>query len=65
MNILISNASGVPIYEQIVRQIKGAILDGQVQEGERCLPSACWLGICAFPSLRPSGPMKNWNAAVL
>ncbi len=38
MNILISNASGVPIYEQIVRQIKGAILDGQVQEGE-ALPS--------------------------
>ena len=38
MDIIISNASGVPIYEQIVRQIKGAILSGQVSEGE-ALPS--------------------------
>ena len=38
MDIIISNASGVSIYEQIVRQIKGAILSGQVGEGE-ALPS--------------------------
>ena len=38
MDIIISNASGVPIYEQIVRQIKGAILSGQVSKGE-ALPS--------------------------
>lgn len=38
MDIIISNASGVPIYEQIVRQIKGLILSEALQEGE-ALPS--------------------------
>ena len=38
MDIIISNASGVPIYEQIVRQIKGLILSEELQEGE-ALPS--------------------------
>ena len=38
MDIIISNSSGVPIYEQIVRQLKGLILSGQLPEGE-ALPS--------------------------
>lgn len=38
MNIVISNSSGQPIYEQIARQIKGLILRGQLKEGE-ALPS--------------------------
>ena len=38
MDIIISNSSGVPIYEQIVRQLKGLILSGQLSEGE-ALPS--------------------------
>lgn len=38
MNIIISNASGVPIYEQIVRQIKGLILSEELKEGD-ALPS--------------------------
>ena len=38
MNIVISNSSGQPIYEQITRQIKGLILRGQLAEGE-ALPS--------------------------
>ncbi|MGI6031072.1 MAG: GntR family transcriptional regulator [Eubacteriales bacterium] len=38
MDILISNASGKPIYEQITSQIKTLILNGQLQEGEM-LPS--------------------------
>ena len=38
MDIIISNASGVPIYEQIVRQIKGLILSEELKEGE-ALPS--------------------------
>ena len=38
MNIIISNASGLPIYEQICRQIKGAIAAGKLQPGE-ALPS--------------------------
>ena len=38
MNIIISNSSGEPIYEQIVKQIKNHILTGLLEEGE-ALPS--------------------------
>ena len=38
MNIIISNSSADPIYEQISRQIKSQILDGTLKEGE-ALPS--------------------------
>lgn len=38
MKIIINNASGVPIYEQIVLQIKNQILAGELKEGE-ALPS--------------------------
>lgn len=38
MDIIISNSSGAPIYEQIVRQMKGLILSGELAEGE-ALPS--------------------------
>ena len=33
MNIIISNADGKPIYEQIATQIKHAILTGELQPG--------------------------------
>lgn len=38
MKIIISNASGLPIYEQIKEQIKSAILCGDIEENE-LLPS--------------------------
>ena len=38
MDILISNASALPIYEQITQQIKDAILTGELAEGT-LLPS--------------------------
>ena len=38
MDIMISNASGIPIYEQIVSQVKNLILSGALGEGE-ALPS--------------------------
>ena len=38
MNIIISNSAEEPIYEQIVRQIKEAILKGELEE-EELLPS--------------------------
>lgn len=38
MDILIRNTGETPIYDQIVRQIKGAILKGELKEGEG-LPS--------------------------
>ncbi len=38
MDIIISNSSSEPIYEQIVRQLKKDILTGELSEGE-ALPS--------------------------
>lgn len=38
MNIIISNSSGEPIYEQIIGQIKNDIFAGELKEGE-ALPS--------------------------
>jgi GntR family transcriptional regulator len=38
MDIIISNASGHPIYEQIARQIKNLIISGDLNEGDP-LPS--------------------------
>lgn len=38
MDIIISNSSGVPIYEQIQEQIKNQILTGEIKEGD-ALPS--------------------------
>ena len=38
MKIIISNTSGLPIYEQIKEQIKSTILSGEIEENE-LLPS--------------------------
>lgn len=38
MDIIISNASGLPIYEQIFTQTKNSILSGKLKEGD-ALPS--------------------------
>ncbi len=38
MDIIISNTSDIPIYEQIIRQMKKSILNGTITEGEQ-LPS--------------------------
>ena len=38
MKLIISNVSGVPIYEQIKQQVKAAILSGELRE-EEALPS--------------------------
>ncbi len=38
LNIIISNTADVPIYHQIVRQVRDAILRGELLEGEQ-LPS--------------------------
>ena len=38
MKLIISNVSGVPIYEQIKQQVKAAILSGELKE-EDTLPS--------------------------
>ena len=38
MKLIISNASGIPIYEQIKQQVKAAILSGELPE-EETLPS--------------------------
>lgn len=38
MRVVVSNSSGVPLYEQIVEQITAAILSGELVEGD-ALPS--------------------------
>lgn len=38
MNVIVSNASDRPIYEQIYLQLKGVILRGELREGD-ALPS--------------------------
>lgn len=38
MKLIVSNLPGVPIYEQIERQVKSAILSGELKEGD-ALPS--------------------------
>ncbi|MDE6592085.1 MAG: GntR family transcriptional regulator [Oscillospiraceae bacterium] len=38
MKLIISNISGIPIYEQIKQQIKSAIMSGELKENES-LPS--------------------------
>lgn len=38
MDVIVSNASDRPIYEQIYMQLKGAILRGELREGD-ALPS--------------------------
>ena len=38
MNIIISNTSGIPIYEQIKEQMKAAIFNGELKDGD-LLPS--------------------------
>ena len=38
MDIIIHNSCGIPIYDQIVRQIKALILGGELKEGD-ALPS--------------------------
>jgi len=38
MNIIISNSSGKPIYDQIVEQMKNMIISGELSEGEQ-MPS--------------------------
>ncbi|MGY3750945.1 GntR family transcriptional regulator [Vagococcus acidifermentans] len=38
MNIIINNSSMIPIYEQLIDQIKSQIIDGRISEGES-LPS--------------------------
>ncbi|MCI6561242.1 MAG: GntR family transcriptional regulator [Oscillospiraceae bacterium] len=38
MDIILSNSSGIPIYQQISSQIKGLIINGTLKEGD-ALPS--------------------------
>lgn len=51
MKLIISNISGIPIYEQIKQQVKAAILSGELKEEE------------ALPSLRTLA--KNLKISVL
>jgi len=51
LNIIIVNSAEVPIYEQIMNQIKSAILSGELKEGD------------VLPSVR--GLAKDLNVSVI
>ena len=55
MDLIISNASGKPIYEQIYTQIKNCILSGELSPGD-ALP---WQKTCASASSPPPAPMTS------
>ena len=68
MKLIISNVSGVPIYEQIKQQVKAAILSGELKE-EEALPSLRTLAMDlkisvltvtrAYTELEQEGFVKN------
>lgn len=62
MRVLLSNRSGVPIYEQIREQIREQILSGELAEGE-CLPSirqlAKELGISVITTTRAYSDLEK------
>ncbi|MFR3091292.1 MAG: hypothetical protein ACLTMP_05775 [Eggerthella lenta] len=62
MDIIISNASDKPIYDQIVSQMKALILTGELGEGAAaCPPSEHWPATCASASSRPSARTPSWS----
>lgn len=64
MEIIVSNSSGKPIYEQITSQIKALILSGELSEGER-LPSiralANDLHISVITTKRAYADLEEWG----
>ena len=66
MDIIISNDSDKPIYEQITSQIKNQIMQGSLREGD-ALPSmrtlAKELRISVITTKR--GHTRNWNGRAL
>ena len=61
MKLIISNVSGVPIYEQIKQQVKAAILSGELKE-EEALPSLRTLAKdLKISVLTVTRAIQNWN----
>lgn len=62
MELVISNSSDQPIYEQIASQVRSQVLTGQLQEGDR-LPSiralATQLRISAITTKRAYQELEN------
>lgn len=62
MDIIVSNASGKPIYEQIVTQIKTQIMEGSLREGDK-LPSiralANGLGVSVITTKRAYSDLEE------
>ena len=46
MEIIISNSSDKPIYEQIAMQIKSLIMNGTYLPEKPCLPCVHWQKTC-------------------
>ena len=68
MKLIISNISGIPIYEQIKQQVKSAIMSGDLQAGEtlsslRTLAKELKISVLtvtrAYTELEQEGFVKN------
>jgi GntR family transcriptional regulator len=65
MNIIISNSSPDPIYEQISQQIKDAVVRGELQPGEM-LPSIRNLAReLRISVITTKALMKNWKETAI
>ena len=70
MDIIISNSSGEPIYQQISQQIKAQIMSGELKEGD-LIPSMRNLAVelrisvittkCAYEDLEREGFIESYT----
>ena len=65
MHILLNNSSMIPIYEQIVDQVKNQIIGGAISENE-ALPSVRALSAeLKIGALTVKKPMIDWKQKAL
>ena len=63
MDIKISNAGGVPIYEQIVSQVKAKIIAGELREGDALPSMLSLIHISPLATTWCSRATPAWRAA--
>lgn len=61
MQIIIEPHGTYAIYEQIVNQMKNAIISGELSAGKPCLPSEDLQQKSVSASLPQNAPMKSWK----
>ncbi len=65
MQIRIASDDGVPIYIQIVNQVKHLVASGRLVPGTKSLPSASWPNNSQSTPIPWRGPTSNSNTRAL